>query len=64
MDEKERVLRKTLGKFHAVDTGRLILDQVYDTGANFMLWSWIAKRLKRPGITDTGDEQNQRDSAE
>ena len=57
MDEKERILRKRVGKFHAVDTGKMDWRAYVDTGINHLLWSWPCKRKAKRGIVDCGDEQ-------
>lgn len=64
MDAKEKFLRRHIAKVRNTDTGDLDLEEVYDTGANAVLWGKRTKavkansrtvaRLMGRGITDTG----------
>jgi len=55
MDERERLLRKTVGKFYDEDTGTMNWKAYVDTGVNKPLWSWPWKRKAKKGVTDCGD---------
>ena len=57
MDEKERILRKRVGKFYDEDTGTMNWKAYVDTGVNKPLWSWPWKRKAKKGVADCGDEQ-------
>ena len=46
MDEKERALRKRAAKSRNTDTGDLDYEEVYDTGANAVLWGKRSKAVK------------------
>jgi len=46
MDEREGLIRKRIAKARSTDTGNLILDEVYDTGANALLWGKRSKAVK------------------
>jgi len=56
MDDKERALRKRVGKYYDVDTGTVDWKAYVDTGVNKPLWSWPWKRKAKKGVTDCGGE--------